>query len=275
MKKPTRSNWTCCAFRSRKFPPRACSRTKKQAVEEEFNRASNAAKLLELSQAALDALSENENSLLTQAGAIGRTLQELQRVDAGAANLAEFHSQAVGALRELQSGLSRYAEKIAVDPARLAELEERLDLIHSLKRKYGGDPRRSHRLRRRGAERNCNRSKAAMPNWRGSMPNCKNWTPKSAQSRQNAVRRAAKKSFPTGQSRQQQLEDLGSSKANLTWRSSRVGRTPNRAHAEIAREDAGPPVHPVSMKSNFNSPPTPANRPGRCGPSPPPAKWRA
>jgi DNA repair protein RecN (Recombination protein N) len=107
------------------------------AVEAEFNRASNAAKLLQLSQAALDALSENENCLLTQAGTIGRTLQELQRVDAGATNLVELHSQAVGTLRELQAGLSRYAEKADVDPARLAELEERLDLIHSLKRKYG------------------------------------------------------------------------------------------------------------------------------------------
>jgi DNA repair protein RecN (Recombination protein N) len=105
-------------------------------VESEFNRASNAAKLLQLCQAALDALSENEHSLLTQAGAFGRTLQELQRVDAGAANLVELHSQAAGGLRELQAELSRYAEKVDVDPARLAELEERLNLIHSLKRKY-------------------------------------------------------------------------------------------------------------------------------------------
>ena len=108
-----------------------------ERVEAEFNRASNAAKLLQLSQAALDALSENENSLLTQAGAIGRALQELQRVDPGAAHLVELHAQAVGTLRELQTALSRYAEKVDVDPARLAELEERLNLIHSLKRKYG------------------------------------------------------------------------------------------------------------------------------------------
>jgi DNA repair protein RecN (Recombination protein N) len=106
-------------------------------VEQEFNRASNAAKLLQLSQAALDALSENDHSLLAQAGAIGRTLQELQRVDSGAAGLVELHSQATATLRELQSELSRYVEKVDVDPARLAELEERLNLIHSLKRKYG------------------------------------------------------------------------------------------------------------------------------------------
>src|SRR5262249_9225755 len=39
-------------------------------VEQEHHRSSNAAKLLQLSQAALELLSENDNSLLTQAGAI-------------------------------------------------------------------------------------------------------------------------------------------------------------------------------------------------------------
>ena len=107
------------------------------SVEENFQRASNAAKLLQLSQTALDALSENENSLLTQAGVVGRTLQELQRVDAGAAQLLELQAQAAGTWRELQTELSRYAEKVDVDPAQLQQLEERMDLLRSLKRKYG------------------------------------------------------------------------------------------------------------------------------------------
>jgi DNA repair protein RecN (Recombination protein N) len=108
-----------------------------ETVEQEFQRASNAARLLQLSQAALDQLSENENSLLAQAVVIGRTLQELHRVDSGAANLVGLNSQAAAAWRELQTELSRYAEKVDVDPARLAELEERLNLLNSLKRKYG------------------------------------------------------------------------------------------------------------------------------------------
>jgi DNA repair protein RecN (Recombination protein N) len=106
-------------------------------IEQEHNRASNAAKLLSSSQAALDVLSENESSLLTQAGSVGRTLQELQRVDAGAVALTELHAQAVATLRELQGELSRYADKVDVDPARMQELEERLNLIHAMKRKYG------------------------------------------------------------------------------------------------------------------------------------------
>jgi DNA repair protein RecN (Recombination protein N) len=108
-----------------------------KSVEEEFNRASNAAKLLQLSQTALDALSENEASLLTQSGVIGRVLAELLRVDSSAANLVALHAQAGETLRELQTELSRYADKVNVDPARLAELEERLNLLHSFKRKYG------------------------------------------------------------------------------------------------------------------------------------------
>ena len=106
-------------------------------VEQDHRRASNAAKLLQLSQAALGLLSENETSLLTQAGSIGRTLQELQRVDAAAASLLSLHEQAVSALRDLQAELSHYLDKVDLDPARLQELEERLNLIHSLKRKYG------------------------------------------------------------------------------------------------------------------------------------------
>ncbi|MCL4786809.1 MAG: DNA repair protein RecN [Verrucomicrobia bacterium] len=108
-----------------------------QQVEQDYQRASNSARLQQLSQAALDLLSENESSLLTQAGIVCRTLQELQRVDASAANLLELHEQGVATLRELQAELARYAEKVDVDPARLGELEERLNLLHSLKRKYG------------------------------------------------------------------------------------------------------------------------------------------
>lgn len=106
-------------------------------VEAEHHRASNAARLLELSQSALSTLDGEDASLLNQLGALGRTLQELQRVDATAKPFADTHEQVVASLRELQSDLSRYADRVDLDPARLALLEERLDLIHSLKRKYG------------------------------------------------------------------------------------------------------------------------------------------
>lgn len=106
-------------------------------LEQDYQRASNAAKLLELSQTALNLMSEDDNSLLSQASSLGRTLHELQRVDAAAAPIAELHTQALSALNELQTELSRYTDRVELDPARLRELEDRLNLVHSLKRKYG------------------------------------------------------------------------------------------------------------------------------------------
>lgn len=108
-----------------------------KSLEEEFNRASNASKLLQIGQTALNALSESDDSLLSLNGQVGRSLAELQRTDAAAARLVDRHSQANETLRELQTELSHYLDRIDVDPARLAELEERLNLMHSLKRKYG------------------------------------------------------------------------------------------------------------------------------------------
>lgn len=104
-------------------------------LEQDHQRASNAARLLELSQAALGVLGEEENSILNQAGTVGRLLQEIQRLDPAAAH-GPLHEQALAALRELQAGLSHYVETIDLDPARLRELEERLNLVQSLKRKY-------------------------------------------------------------------------------------------------------------------------------------------
>jgi len=106
-------------------------------LEQDYHRASHAAKLLELVHTALRLLSEDEQSLLTQTGALGRTVAELARIDAGAASLAAPHQQAIDSLQELQSELSRYAERLENDPERLQELEQRINLIHSLRRKYG------------------------------------------------------------------------------------------------------------------------------------------
>ncbi len=106
-------------------------------LEQDYRRSSNAAKLLELGQTALNLLSEDDNSLLSQTASLGRTLHELQRVDAATATMTELHSQTLTSLSELQTELSRYTDRIELDPARLRELEERLNLIHSLKRKYG------------------------------------------------------------------------------------------------------------------------------------------
>ena len=107
-------------------------------LQEEFQRASNAARLLRLSQTVLAVLSEEENSILQQAGVLGRTLQELHKIDPGAGSLQELHEQAVAACQELQRQTAAYADRLEIDPLRYQELEDRLNLIQGLKRKYGG-----------------------------------------------------------------------------------------------------------------------------------------
>jgi DNA repair protein RecN (Recombination protein N) len=106
-------------------------------LEADYHRASNAAKLLQLCQTALTVLGDEDNSVLSQAGLVGRQLQELHRVDPSAEPLLKLHEQTVAALHELQGEVARYAAKVDVDPAQLAALEQRLDLIQSLRRKYG------------------------------------------------------------------------------------------------------------------------------------------
>jgi len=108
-----------------------------ERVEQDFKRAGNAARLLEFSQAALDLLGEQDGSLLRQAGELGRTLQTLQRLDPAAAPLLDAHQQAAAAWGELQSALRRYADTLEVEPDRLRQLEERVNLLLALKRKYG------------------------------------------------------------------------------------------------------------------------------------------
>ena len=106
-------------------------------VEAEFTRATHSSRLLSLAQNSLAALSESDDSVLAQLSSVGKSLHELRRIDATGAELAELHEQGIATLQELQSRLARYADRIEIEPERLNELEERLSLIHSLKRKYG------------------------------------------------------------------------------------------------------------------------------------------
>ncbi len=103
----------------------------------EHERGRNAARLLELAQEALGALDEGESTVLDGLGAVGRALGELGRIDPATADLADRHAQATELLRDLQRELVRYADSVEVDPARLGELEERLDVLRGLRRKYG------------------------------------------------------------------------------------------------------------------------------------------
>jgi DNA repair protein RecN (Recombination protein N) len=106
-------------------------------LESDYQRASNAARLIELGQIASEMLNGEEGSLLAQSGHLGRTLQDIAKLDSGAMKLADLHQQAIGPLQDLQRELAHYVDKLEIDPARLGELSARIDLVKTLKRKYG------------------------------------------------------------------------------------------------------------------------------------------
>ena len=99
--------------------------------------AGNAQRLQEVGSAALALLGEAEPSLPALSGELGRLFRELSRLDESAKPLETRHLEVHESLLDLSRDLDRYLGRLEVDPARLAEMETRLDLIGSLRRKYG------------------------------------------------------------------------------------------------------------------------------------------
>ncbi len=92
-----------------------------ESLEQELKGSGNAsATCWNCRQAALESADgTGDNSLLRQAGELGRLLQALERLDGGTGSLLAAHEQAAGAWGELQLALRRYVDTVEVDPARL------------------------------------------------------------------------------------------------------------------------------------------------------------
>ena len=106
-------------------------------------------------------------------------LADLQRVDSGAANLVELHGQATETLRELAIRRFRtMPTKWDVDPVRLAELEERLNLTAHARAQIRREPPEPLRLATKGQNEVAGAGIPAMRNWPVSMPRWKNLPPK-------------------------------------------------------------------------------------------------
>jgi DNA repair protein RecN (Recombination protein N) len=106
----------------------------------ERNRLANAERLTELTGEAYRALSEGEKgqvSAIDLLGLVVRNLTSLEKVDPTLAERRQVAEEAGYQLEDLVQSLRAYRDQIEYDPTRLRQVEERLDLIHSLKRKYG------------------------------------------------------------------------------------------------------------------------------------------
>ena len=107
-------------------------------ITSRYKVASNAKRLIELAGAVSTRLTEADESVVAQLAETQKLLRELEKIDGEIGPLADAHAACVTELSEIANTLTGYAERLDLDPAQLAALEERVSLLQTLKRKYGG-----------------------------------------------------------------------------------------------------------------------------------------
>ncbi len=107
---------------------------------QERTRLANAERIAALITEATQALYEGQEDQMAASdllGSVERSLTELARIDASLAPYQQTAEALAAQVEELARDLRVYLEAIEFNPARLQTVEERLDLIYHLKRKYG------------------------------------------------------------------------------------------------------------------------------------------
>ena len=111
-----------------------------EALLEERTRLANAEQLAALADAAILALDEGSQERVAATDLVGeaeRALSALARIDATRNTARDSLHGAAEQLAELSRELRAYRESVEFNPRRLEQVEERLELIANLKRKYG------------------------------------------------------------------------------------------------------------------------------------------
>jgi DNA repair protein RecN (Recombination protein N) len=112
-----------------------------EELRKERDRLANAESLAQNAQEALAVLDEGSPETPAATDLIGQAAQALAtlaKIDAGQAELASQADLLLDTISDVIHGLRDYLEEIEFNPKRLEDVEERLDVIHSLVRKYGG-----------------------------------------------------------------------------------------------------------------------------------------
>jgi DNA repair protein RecN (Recombination protein N) len=111
-----------------------------QALSEEQHRLAHAATLLQAAQGAVAALREDDASMVSVLGKVHHQIAQLTSIDPRLQEVVELLGTAHTHLDEAASSLSHYADRVDLDPQRLAWVEERMASLHSLSRKLRCEP---------------------------------------------------------------------------------------------------------------------------------------
>ena len=105
-----------------------------EELEERDRRTSNASRLGELAGKAVDLIS---GTVVPGLEDLQRATTELRKIDPVVTDLAEEVEGSVVQMQELERSVTDYLGELEIDPSEAQEVEERFNLVESLKRKYG------------------------------------------------------------------------------------------------------------------------------------------
>ena len=109
-------------------------------LQQEHNRLANGAGLLTALQACITLLDDNETSVNAQLTSVQQKLAAVVEFDAQLIEAADNVDSALITLEETSRSLNRYLQNTELDPERLADVENRLQSIHNIGRKYRVKP---------------------------------------------------------------------------------------------------------------------------------------
>lgn len=111
-----------------------------EELRTEFRRLRHAGEIVEITGRILDALSDAAEPARPAGEWLGeavRDLEHLTELDPAVAQHLQVGQEIAAQLEELVGDVRRYADSLEQEPGRMLEVEARLDIIDSLKRKYG------------------------------------------------------------------------------------------------------------------------------------------
>jgi len=110
-------------------------------LRKERDRLANAESLAQNAQEALAVLDEGSPETPAATDLVGQAAQALAalaKIDSGQSELSDQAELLLDTMSDVIHSLRDYLEEIEFNPKRLEDVEDRLDMIHSLTRKYGG-----------------------------------------------------------------------------------------------------------------------------------------
>jgi DNA repair protein RecN (Recombination protein N) len=125
------------SFQSGEIADAGLSNDEESTLEEQRQVLASAGKLGSVSSEAFELLYGGDGAILGQLRRISTSVKEIAAIDHGLAELATTLESSYLQLEDAAIELRDYSSRIEADPATLQQVEDRLDQIGRLKRKYG------------------------------------------------------------------------------------------------------------------------------------------